>query len=486
MKVQVTKEDGLQRELTISVPSNDIASKEQSKLQEIAKTIKIAGFRPGKVPVNVVKQRHGDAIKGEVLQEVINDTTTKALDDKKLKPAMQPNIEVKTFEDGKDLEYTVSFETIPAIEVKDVSKLKLEKLTTKVSKKEIDEAIERIAANNKATKTVETKRALKKGDIALIDFDGKVDDERRDGMKGEGHELELGSGQFIPGFEEQLIGKKAGDEVAVTVTFPDPYMSEDLAGKEAVFDVKIHEIKEYDAPKIDDEFAKKLGLKDEADLREKIEEQIKSEYDNYSRSRMKRDLLDTLADEYSFEVPASLVKAEFDAIWEQVKRETEAQKAQGQDVEFEDTKETRAEYEDIAVRRVRLGLLLSEIGTKNGVTVSREDLNQALIAEARKYQGYERQVFEYYQNNPQAMESLKAPIFEDKVVDYIFDQASVTEKEVSLDELTQDPDEDKTASKPSGDKKKKAPAKKKAAAKKSDDKKGEKKTTAKKIAKSKK
>lgn len=471
MKVQVTKEDGLKRELTISVPSNDIATKEQSKLQEIAKTIKVAGFRPGKVPVNVVKQRHGDAVKSEVLQEVINDTTTKALTDKKFKPAMQPNIEIKTFEDGKDLEYTVNFEMIPPIEIKDVSKLKLEKMVTKVSKKEIDDALERIAENNRETKTVESKRALKDGDIALIDFDGQVDGERRPGMKGEGHELELGSGQFIPGFEEQLVGKKAGDEVSVKVTFPDPYMSEDLAGKEAVFDVKIHEIKEYNTPTIDDEFAKKLGLEDEKDLREKIEEQIASEYDNYSRSRMKRDLLDLLADEYDFEVPESLIKAEFNSIWEQVKRETEAQKAQGEEVEFEDTEETRKEYEEIAVRRVRLGLLLSEIGTNNNVTVSREDLNQALIAEARKYQGYERQVFEYYQNNPQAMDSLKAPIFEDKVVDYIFENASITEKEVSVDTLTADPDADKTVAKPSGGKKKTAAKKEKASTEKKETKK---------------
>lgn len=485
MKVQVTKEEGLKRELTIKVPSNDVETKEQAKLQEIAKTIKISGFRPGKVPVNVVKQRHGDAVKGEVLQEIVNDCTTKALDEKKLKPAMQPNIEIKSFETGKDLEYTVNFEMIPDIELKDVDKLKLEKWVTKADKKAVDEALERIAENNKQTKTVETKRAIKKGDVVLLDFDGKVDGERRDGMKGENHELEIGSGQFIPGFEEQLIGKKAGDEVEVKVTFPDPYMSEDLAGKDAVFDVKIHEIREYDTPKVDDEFAKKLGLEDAKDLREKVQEQIEAEYENFSRNRMKRDLLDKLADEYSFDVPETLVKAEFDQIWQQVQREIEAEKARGEEPDVGDEEEMKKEYEEIAERRVRLGLLLSEIGTKNDVQVTREDLNQALISEARKYQGYERQVFEYYQNNPQAMESLKAPIFEDKVVDFIFEKADVKEKEVSLDELTADPDADKTVSKPSG-KKKAASSKstKKSTAKKSDDKKStaKKETTKKKTA----
>ena len=396
MNVKVTKEEGLQRELTIKVPASEMASKEEAKLHEIAKTIKVAGFRPGKVPVQVVKQRHGDAVLNEVLQEAVNDTTTKALADHKLKPAMQPNIDIKKFEPGKDLEYTVSFEMIPAIDVKPVDKIKLEKLVTKVDDKAINEAIERIASSNKSTKTVTTKRALKKGDIALIDFDGSVDGEKKPGMKGEGHELELGSGQFIPGFEDQLIGKKAGDEVSVNVTFPDPYASPDLAGKDAVFEVVIHEIKEQAEAKIDDEFATKLGLKDLAELKERVEEQIQGEYDTYSRSRLKRELLDTLAEAYSFEIPESLAKAEYESILQQVEQEKQAQ---GDSTELDDA--AKKEYEAIAERRVRLGLVLSEIGTQEKISVSREDLNQALIAEARKYQGYERQVFEYYQNNQQ-------------------------------------------------------------------------------------
>lgn len=459
MNVKVTKEEGLQRELTIKVPASEMASKEEAKLHEIAKTIKVAGFRPGKVPVQVVKQRHGDAVMNEVLQEAVNDSTTKALADHKLKPAMQPNIDIKKFEPGKDLEYTVSFEMIPAIELKPVDKIKLEKLVTKVDDKAIDEAIERIAGSNKATKTVTSKRALKKGDIALIDFDGSVDGEKKPGMKAEGHELELGSGQFIPGFEDQLIGKKAGDEVSVTVTFPDPYTSEELAGKEAVFEVTIHEIKEYEDAKIDDAFAKQLGLKDLAELKERVEEQIQSEYDTYSRSRLKRELLDTLAESYSFDIPESLAKAELESILQQVEQEKQTH---GDTTELDAA--AKKEYEQIAERRVRLGLVLSEIGASENITVSREDLNQALIAEARKYQGYERQVFEYYQNNQQAMESLKAPIFEEKVVDFIFEKADVKEKEVSLEELTQDPDEGKDPSNPAG--KKKAEKKKTTTAKK--------------------
>ncbi len=460
MNVKVTKEEGLQRELTIKVPAAEMASKEEAKLHEIAKTIKVSGFRPGKVPVHVVKQRHGDAVTSEVLQEAVNDCTTKALAEHKLKPAMQPNIDVKKFEAGKDLEYTVSFEMIPSVDVKPVDKIKLEKLVTKVDDKAVDEAVSRIASGNKKAVTVDEKRALKKGDVALIDFDGSVDGEKKPGMKGEGHELELGSGQFIPGFEDQLIGKNVGDDVTVNVTFPDPYASADLAGKDAVFEVKIHEIKKYEEPKIDDEFAQGLGLKDLAELKERVKEQIEGEYNSYSRNRLKRELLDILADEYTFEVPASLVKAELDAILQQVEQE---KASQGDASELDET--AKKEYEDIAERRVRLGLVLSEIGSAQEVTVSREDLNQALMAEARKYQGYERQVFEYYQNNPQAMEGLKAPIFEEKVVDYIFATAQVTEKEVSLDELTADPDADKDASNLKGEAKK-APAKKKATTKK--------------------
>lgn len=468
MKVSVAKKDGLNREIKVVVPAKDIKVKVDAKIQELTKTIKIAGFREGKVPANVIEQRHGDAVRGEVLQEIVGDSLNKAMEKESLRPAMQPNIDIEKFEKEGDLEYKATFEILPEMPKVELGKIKLEKLVTKADKKAVDEALERVAEQNQQSVAVKEKRAAKTGDVVLIDFDGSVDGERRDGMKGEGHELELGAGQFIPGFEEQLVGKKAGDDVTVTVTFPDPYMSEDLAGKEAVFECKIHEIKKKETPKLDDEFATKLGLKDLAELKEKIQEQIENEYSSYSRGRMKRDLLDTLEHMYEFEVPESLIKSEFDSIWQQVQREMEAAKARGEE-EKVDEDALKTEYRDIAIRRVRLGLLLSDVGTKNDVKVEQDDINQALIAEARKYPGHEKQVFDYYQKNRQALESMTAPIFEDKVVDFIFDNAKVTEKTVSLEELTADPDADKSVTNPSGGvAKKKAPAKKKATAKKAD------------------
>ena len=327
--------------------------------------------------------------------------------------------------------------------------------TAKPDEKQVKEALERIADNQKTSEPVKEKRALKKGDIAIIDFDGKVDGERRPGMKGEGHPLELGSGSFIDNFEDQLIGKKVGDKVEVKVTFPDPYASAELAGKDAVFDVEIKDLHKPAKPKVDDQFAKSLGFDDLKALKKAIEDQMQQEYDQASRMHMKRELLDVMDSEYDFDLPQGMVHAEEHNILHQVASQ---QGIKEDEIPAKDKKE----YADIAARRVKLGLVLAEVGRQNNIQISQQELQQAVIREAQKYPGQEQQVFEMFQKNPQALESLKAPIFEDKTVDFILEIANITDKNVSIEELMQDPDEDAADSKPA---KKKSLSKKKTDAK---------------------
>lgn len=472
MQVKELKSEGLSHEIEITIPANDIAQRVEDKLKEASQNVSIPGFRKGKVPMQIMQQKYGRAVMGEVLESAVNETSEQALKDKKLEPAMQPKIEVKEFDEGKDLVYTVSLEVLPEFKVADYKKIKVEKPVAKPTEENIDEALTRIASGNKSSEAIKEDRATKDGDIVKIDFDGRTadDDVHHEGMKAEGHQLELGSGQFIPGFEEQLVGKKAGDKVEVKVGFPENYGAADLAGREAIFDVTIHEIREITEAKIDDEFAKKLGMDDVAALRNAVEEQIQKEFDGFSRMKTKKSLLDALDETHDFEVPPGMMDMEYQNIVAQVEQE---QAAQNPGEEKKDIPQDELdELKTIANRRVRLGLVLSEIGKEANVEISEADLQQAVIAEAQKYPGQEREVFDYYSKNKDALNSLRAPLFEEKVVDYILELVEVTEKDVTPDELTSD-DEDEAPAKPK---------KKKAAAKKSDDKKddAEKKPAAKK------
>ena len=465
MKVKELKSEGLNHELEVTIPANDIDARVDTKLEEYGKTVKMPGFRAGKVPMTMLKQRYGKAILGEVLEAAVNETSQKALEDKKIKPALQPKIEVvsKDFGEGNDLVYTVAVEAMPDFKVSDLKAVKLTKLVATPGDKDIDEALERIASNNKGSKVVEEKRATKDGDMVKIDFDGRTadDDVHHDGMKAEGHVLTLGSGQFIPGFEEQLVGKKAGDDVEVKVGFPENYGAADLAGREAIFDVKIHEIREEAEAQIDEDFAKSMGMDSVDALKEAVAGQMQQELDGQSRMVLKKELLDALDDANKFDVPPGMLKLEQDHIFQQIEQER-----QRNEEETELTKEEKAEYEQIAERRVRLGLILAEIGNEQKITVADADLHKSVITEAQKYPGQEKEVFDYYSKNPQALESLRAPLFEEKVVDYILELADVKDKEISQDELVKALEEDE------GDKpapKKKAAAKKKPAAKKADD-----------------
>ncbi len=477
MQVKEVKQDGLTHELEITIGSKEIDERIDNRLKEVSKTIRLPGFRPGKVPMKIMKSKYGKAVMGEVLELTVNETSDKVIKDKKLKPALKPKIEVKEFDEGKDLVYSMAVEVMPDFKVQDVKGLKLEKLVAEPAKKDIDESLQKIAENNEVTQPIKGDRKTKDGDTVVIDFHGRTADDNveHEGMHAHGHKLKLGSGQFIPGFEEQLVGQKAGEKVEVKVSFPEQYGAQELAGRDAIFDVEIQEIHEAKPAKVDDDLAKALGLEDEKALRAAVEEQSKKELDEYSRMKLKRSLLDILDEKHSFEVPAGMLDMEFENIKRQV--EMEHQQSGGT---AELSKDEEAELKEIAERRVRLGLVLSEIGNENKITISDADIQKAVIMEAQKYPGQEKQVFDFYSKNQQALESLRAPLFEEKVVDYILELAEVSEKKVSIDELTA---EDEEEAKP----KKKAAAKK-STAKKADDKKddAEKKPAAKKKAPAKK
>lgn len=461
MQVKQLKQDGLNHELEVTVGADEIANHVDTRLSELSKTVKIPGFRPGKVPMSLMKQKYGKAVMGEVLESAVNDSSLQAMKDQEITPALQPKIEVKSFDEGKDLIYTMNIEVLPKIKIKDYKGFKLIKEVAKADDSSIDEALTRIASMRKSSKPIEGKRAAKSGDTVVIDFDGRTadDDVKQPGMAAEGHSLELGSNSFIPGFEDQLVGKKAGDKVEVKVKFPEEYGSEELAGRDAIFDVEIHEIRETVDAEIDDEFAKSLGMDDLEALRNAVAEQTNQEFDNHSRLKLKKELLDQLDEGHQFEIPQGMKDLELQNILQQVKMDN-----QQRGVDEEPTEEETAELTEIAGRRVRLGLVLSEIGKENNIQVADAELQKAVITEAQKYPGQEKEVFDYFAKNREALESLRAPIYEDKVVDFILELATVTEKEVTVEELTADEEADEAP------KAKKKPAAKKKAAPKKDEK----------------
>ncbi|MAE52298.1 MAG: trigger factor [Micavibrio sp.] len=479
MQVKEIKHEGLAHELEITIDAKDIDARVDNRLKEVSKTIRMPGFRPGKVPMNIMKKRYGKAVMGEVLESAVNETSDKVIKDKGLKPALQPKIEVKEFDDGKDLVYSLNVEVLPEFKLADLKGIKLEKPVAKAEKKAVDEALERIASSNQSTEEIKTKRATKDGDIVIIDFHGRTADDNKEhpGMHAHDHQLKLGSGQFINGFEEQLVGKKPGEKVEVKVSFPEAYGAAELAGRDAIFDCEIKAIHEAVTPKIDDEFAKSLGLDDLKALKAAIEEQVQKELDNHSRMKLKKSLLDILDEKHDFEVPASMLDMELESIIRQVEMEN-AQSGNEEKLSDSDKDELKV----IAERRVRLGLVLSEIGNENKIQVADADLQKAVISEAQKYPGQEKQVFDYYSKNRQALESLRAPIFEEKVVDFILELVDVKEKDVSVDELTAEEEEETKpkAKKPAA--KKASTSKKAAGDKAAGDKAAEKKPAAKKAA----
>lgn len=442
MQITQTKKEDLKREYTVKMTGEEIDQKINEKLEEIGKTANMPGFRPGKVPMALLKSKYGKAVMGEVLESAVNDSTLKAINENELRPAMRPKIEVKNFDEKSGLEYTLAIELLPEIKVADFKNIKLEKLTAKPDKKAVTEALERIASSNKASEKVEENRPAQKGDIVVIDFDGSVNGERQPGMKGDAFPLELGSKSFIDSFEDQLVGAKVGDHKTVNVTFPKDYGHEKLQGAKAVFEVDVKELRKPVSPKIDDEFAKSMGFESLAKLEEIVEQQIQKEYDQLARMNVKRNLLDVLDETHSFEVPAGMVEAEYEGIMHQLKGHDHAHgdpnHVHGPDCDHDQdvSAEEKEEYRDIAERRVKLGLVLAEVGRLNKVEVTNQELQQAVINEARRYPGQERQIFEFYQKNGNALENLKAPIYEDKVVDFVLGSANIVSRQVDIEELS--------------------------------------------------
>lgn len=438
MKVSVLKEEGLTREIEVTLPAKDIQKTIDSELIAYGQKVRIDGFRKGKVPLQVLKNKYGTMILGEVLEKSIQSSIAKVIKDQDLRPALQPKVEIKDgekFKEGADLTYTMKVELLPSFSLMDITKVTIEKPVAKVEEARVQETLERIAKSNRSFTKVEEARALKQGDVALVDFHGALKDGTSvPGMSGHDMSVELGSGQLIPGFEEQLVGQKVGSHVHVDVTFPKEYGVKELAGKDAMFHVDIKEIREPGELKIDDELAKKLRFDSLEKLRETVTKEIENDYAQFTRMKVKRALLDALDEGHDFDLPQGMIDLEYDAIAEQMEKEKAAENEKLSD-------EDRENLRVIAERRVRLGLVLAEIGKANKVDVSRDDLYKAIHAESKKYPGKEAQVLEYYSNNPQLIQSLQAPLYEEKVIDFILGKAKVEEKTVSVEDLTRD-DED--------------------------------------------
>jgi trigger factor len=440
MQVTETTNSGLKRGFQVTVAAADLSAKANVKFKEMAGKAQIKGFRPGKVPVEHLKRMYGKSVMAEVVNEAVDEHSRSVFADRNLKPAYQPEVklpegeaEVNAVIEGKgDLSFSVEAEVIPTFELQDASGLTLTKHLVEASDAHIDEAVARLASQYKSWESKDG--ASSTGDRVTISFVGKIDGVEFDGGKGEDIPLELGSNQFIPGFEEQLVGKKSGDDVTVNVTFPENYGAANLAGKAAEFATKVTGVEAPKVAAIDEDFAKKVGFEDVTKLRDMVKSGLEREFGRMTAMKMKRDVLDALDKQYSFELPSKLVDAEFNGIWNALQNEM---KKAGKSFADEDTTEEKAteEYKTIAARRVRLGLVLGTLGEKEGIQVNEQELQQALIGRVRQFPGQEKQVYDYYRNNPSALIELRGPIFEQKVVDLIVGKATVSDKTVSKEDL---------------------------------------------------
>ncbi|CUU18080.1 Cell division trigger factor EC 5218 CDS [Bradyrhizobium sp.] len=452
MQVTETLSEGLKHEFKISVPASDLDAKAGAKLVDLKDKVRINGFRPGKVPVAHLKKVYGRSVMAETIDQTIRDTNTQLFSDRGFKLATEPKItmpseqaEVEELLNGKtDLTYTVAIEVVPAIALADFKSFQVEKPVADVSDTDVDEAIKRIADSNRGYAAKAEGAKAESGDRVTINFKGTINGEVFEGGTGEGIQVAIGSNTFIPGFEEQLTGIGAGETRTLKVSFPKNYMNDKLAGQPAEFETTATSIEAPQDVAIDDEFAKTLGLESLDKLKEAARERLAAEFAGATRQRVKRALLDRLDEAHRFEAPPSLVDEEFNLMWNSVKAEMDSA---GKTFADEDTTEDKAkdEYRKIADRRVRLGLVLSEIGEKNKITVTDDEVGRAVIERARSMPGREKEVWDYYRSNAQALAQLRAPIYEDKVVDFILELANVTEKKVSREDLYKDEDAEKTA-----------------------------------------
>ncbi|ADL01052.1 trigger factor [Brevundimonas subvibrioides] len=446
MQVVEKSTEGLSRVITVTVPATELSAKLDAKLAEFAPKMKLKGFRPGKVPVSHVRKTYGREMMGEIVNDTINETSQKALDEIKVRPAAPADMKLtsdmdKVLAGSDDLAYEMALEVMPEFTPVDPKTLKLERPTYEASDADLDEALTELAgqAKNYEDKKGKAVKAAD-GDQLTIDFLGKLDGEPFEGGAAEDADLVIGSNRFIPGFEEQLKGAKVGEEKTIEVTFPEDYQAKNLAGKLATFDVKVKAIKAEAPAVVDEDFAKRIGLESLDKLKELLRNNLNQQYAGQARFKLKRGLLDVLDAQHSFDLPPKMVDAEFDDIWQQVEADKAAGNLPEEDAKKSD-KDLKAEYRKIAERRVRLGLVLAEIGRANNVGVTDQELNNAIMAEARNYPGQERQVLDFYRQNPNAAASMRAPIYEEKVCDLIFSLADVTDTPITKEDLLKDDEE---------------------------------------------
>ena len=473
MNVSETKSEGLLREYEIAISAAEIDAEVSKKLTEIAATAKMPGFRPGKVPMSVVKSRFGNQVRGEAIKTALDEGAKQAIEGNDLALASQPQVDIKTYEEGKDLLASLICEVMPAISTPDLSKMVIERPKIDSDPEEVNEALKRIADENRPTVVVENPRGAKLGDVVIIDFIGRVDGEAFEGGTAEGHALELGSNSFIPGFEDGIVGAKPGDTIDVKVAFPSDYQAAHLAGKDSVFEVKVNEVREKGDATVDDDLASRLGFENLDGLKNAVAEQVNGQHQTALRQLVKKNVLDALADGLDFDVPPSLFKQEYDSVARAMNPNATVDD-DGHDHDHDHDHnhpavdegmddEAKADAESVANRRVRLGLLITQIGRENKIEVSEEDTRRAVFDEARRYPGQEQMVLEYFQKNPEAMQQLAGPIFEDKAIDFILEMAQVTEVTIDAETLYKQSEDDGVPAKKVAAKK---PAAKKAATKK--------------------
>jgi trigger factor len=440
MQVTELPAEGLKRAFSVVVPAASLAERRDARLKKLGAELRLPGFRPGQVPPAIVKARYGQAVTGEVLEESVNEATRQVIADRGLRPALQPKIELVNYSDGADLEYKLDLELLPEIPMPDFAAISLEREKATPGETEIEAFLATMRSRLAETAEAEARPAAK-GDILVCDFTGRL--RKEDGSLDEPFQggsmtempIEVAGEGFIPGFTEQLEGLSPGESKDIEVSFPEGYGSAELAGKPAVFAVTAKALRTKVLPELDDAFAKKLGVEDLAALKARVAENLQREYDALARMKLKRALLDQLAEKAAFTVPEGMVEGEFGQIWQRVETDMKAGRLDADD-QGKDEATLKAEYRAIAERRIRLGLLLSEIGRTNSIQVSNEELGNAMRAEAGRYPGQEKQVIEYFRANPQAVESLRAPIFEEKVVDFVLELAKVAEKPVAPADLT--------------------------------------------------
>jgi trigger factor len=434
MQTVETLNEGLKRAYRITIGAKEIDARVDRELKSVAPQIQMPGFRPGKVPANLIRKMHGPRLEQQALETAIQEGVQQLMTEKQLRPAMQPAVELEEHQPGSDAVVKVELETLPDVPEPQIGDLKIERLAVEPSDAEVDEALSRIAEGQKSYEPAPASRAAETGDQVVIDYEGSVGGTPFEGGKGEGMAVVIGSGRLIPGFEDQLIGAKANEQRTLNVRFPDDYGAENLAGKDAVFEVTVNEVQTPREMKLDDAFAQSMGLEGIDQLRGLLKGQLQQELNGLIRTHMKRQLLDTLADRHDFPVPPSMVDAEFNQIWQQLEHEA-SHEADPEAARAEMEKE-RDDYRRIAERRVRLGLLLSDIGQRNGIDISNQEMNQLVAQAAQQYRPEDRQRFaQYVQENPMAAAQIRAPLYEDKVVDFLFGQATIDERSATREEL---------------------------------------------------